>query len=134
MEKAARKAYLYDFIQSLPEKFDTLVAEGGGKLSGGQRQRIAIARIFLRKPEILILDEATSALDNTSEKHIQLEIEKLMKETPMTVISIAHRLTTLKNCDTILVFDKGRITESGKYEELIRRNGIFSDMYHGRLK
>ncbi len=134
VEKAARKAYLYDFIQSLPEKFDTLVAEGGGNLSGGQRQRIAIARIFLRKPEILILDEATSALDNTSEKHIQLEIEKLMKETPMTVISIAHRLTTLKNCDTILVFDKGRITESGKYEELIRRNGIFSDMYHGRLK
>ena len=131
---AAKKAYIYDFIQSLPEKFDTLVAEGGGNLSGGQRQRIAIARIFLRKPEILILDEATSALDNTSEKHIQVEIEKLMKETPMTVISIAHRLTTLKNCDTILVFDKGQIVQEGKYGELIEREGIFSDMYHGRLK
>ena len=107
VEAAAKKAYIYDFIQSLPEKFDTLVAEGGGNLSGGQRQRIAIARIFLRKPEILILDEATSALDNTSEKHIQVEIEKLMKETPMTVISIAHRLTTLKNCDTILVWRTG---------------------------
>lgn len=134
VEAAAKKAYIYDFIQSLPEKFDTLVAEGGGNLSGGQRQRIAIARIFLRKPEILILDEATSALDNTSEKHIQVEIEKLMKETPMTVISIAHRLTTLKNCDTILVFDKGQIVQEGKYGELIGREGIFSDMYHGRLK
>lgn len=134
VEEAARKAYIYDFIQSLPQKFDTMIAEGGGNLSGGQRQRIAIARIFLRKPEILILDEATSALDNTSEKHIQMEIEGLMKQTPMTVISIAHRLTTLKNCDTILVFDKGRIAETGKYEELIQRNGIFSDMYYGRLK
>ena len=134
VEAAAKKAYIYDFIQSLPEKFDTLVAEGGGNLSGGQRQRIAIARIFLRRPEILILDEATSALDNTSEKHIQVEIEKLMKETPMTVISIAHRLTTLKNCDTILVFDKGQIVQEGKYDELIGREGIFSDMYHGRLK
>lgn len=134
VEAAAKKAYIYDFIQSLPEKFDTLVAEGGGNLSGGQRQRMAIARIFLRKPEILILDEATSALDNTSEKHIQVEIEKLMKEMPMTVISIAHRLTTLKNCDTILVFDKGQIAQEGKYGELIEREGIFSDMYHGRLK
>ena len=134
VEAAAKKAYIYDFIQSLPEKFDTLVAEGGGNLSGGQRQRIAIARIFLRRPEILILDEATSALDNTSEKHIQVEIEKLMKGTPMTVISIAHRLTTLKNCDTILVFDKGQIVQEGKYDELIGREGIFSDMYHGRLK
>lgn len=134
VEAAAKKAYIYDFIQSLPEKFDTLVAEGGGNLSGGQRQRIAIARIFLRKPEILILDEATSALDNTSEKHIQVEIENLMKEMPMTVISIAHRLTTLKNCDTILVFDKGRIVQTGKYEDLIEQEGIFSDMYHGRLK
>lgn len=134
VEEAAKKAYIYDFIQSLPEKFDTMVAEGGGNLSGGQRQRIAIARIFLRKPQILILDEATSALDNTSEKHIQVEIETLMKEIPMTVISIAHRLTTLKNCDTILVFDKGVIVQEGKYEELIQKDGIFSDMYYGRLK
>lgn len=134
VEEAAKKAYIYDFIQSLPEKFDTMVAEGGGNLSGGQRQRIAIARIFLRKPQILILDEATSALDNTSEKHIQVEIENLMKEIPMTVISIAHRLTTLKNCDTILVFNKGEIVQTGKYEELIHQDGIFSDMYYGRLK
>lgn len=134
VEEAARKAYIYDFIQSLPEKFDSAVAEGGRNLSGGQRQRIAIARIFLRKPQILILDEATSALDNTSEKHIQAEIENLMKETPMTVISIAHRLTTLQNCDSILVFDRGRIAETGTYQELIEKNGIFSDMYYGKLK
>lgn len=134
VEQAAKKAYIYDFIQSLPEQFDTYVAEGGGNLSGGQRQRIAIARIFLRKPKILILDEATSALDNTSEKHIQMEIERLKEEDHMTVISIAHRLTTLKNCDRILVFDKGDIAESGKYDALIEQNGIFSDMYYGRLK
>ena len=77
VEEAARKAYILDYINSLPEKFDFMVSEGGNNLSGGQRQRIAIARIFLRKPKILILDEATSALDNTSEKHIQMEIEKL---------------------------------------------------------
>lgn len=134
VEQAAKKAYIYDFIQSLPEQFDTYVAEGGGNLSGGQKQRIAIARIFLRKPKILILDEATSALDNTSEKHIQMEIERLKEEDHMTVISIAHRLTTLKNCDRILVFDKGDIAESGKYDALIEQNGIFSDMYYGRLK
>lgn len=134
VEQAAKKAYIYEFIQSLPEQFDTYVAEGGGNLSGGQRQRIAIARIFLRKPKILILDEATSALDNTSEKHIQMEIERLKEEDHMTVISIAHRLTTLKNCDRILVFDKGDIAESGKYDALIEQNGIFSDMYYGRLK
>lgn len=134
VEEAAKKAYIYDFIQSLPEKFDTLVSEGGGNLSGGQRQRIAIARVFLRKPQILILDEATSALDNTSEKYIQIEIERLKDKNAMTVISIAHRLTTLKNCDTILVFQDGEIAEQGKYEELIAKNGIFSDMYYGRLK
>ena len=134
VEEATKKAYIYDYIMSLPEKFDSPVSEGGNNLSGGQRQRIAIARIFLRKPKILILDEATSALDNTSEKHIQTEIEKLQKENDTTIISIAHRLTTLKNCDRIIVLNKGKIEESGKYEELIEKNGIFSDMYYGRLK
>ena len=80
------------------------------------------------------MDEATSALDNTSEKFIQTEIEKLQKENNITVISIAHRLTTLKNCDNIIVLNKGSIVESGKYNELIEKNGIFSDMYYGKLK
>ncbi len=134
VEEAAKKAYIYDYINELPDKFKSVISEGGNNLSGGQRQRIAIARIFLRKPKILILDEATSALDNTSEKHIQTEIEKLQKENNTTIISIAHRLTTLKNCDKIIVLNKGKIEEDGKYNELIEKGGIFSDMYYGRLK
>ena len=134
LEQAAKRAYIFDYINGLPEKFDSMISEGGNNLSGGQRQRIAIARIFLRKPKILILDEATSALDNTSEKHIQTEIEKFQKENDTTIISIAHRLTTLKNCDEIIVLNQGKIAERGKYDELIEKNGIFSDMYYGRLK
>lgn len=133
VKEAAKRAYIYDYINGLPEKFDSLVSEGGNNLSGGQRQRIAIARIFLRKPKVLILDEATSALDNTSEKYIQAEIEKMKKENNTTIIAIAHRLTTLKNCDRIIVLNKGKIEEDGKFEELIEKNGMFSDMYYGKL-
>lgn len=133
VEEAAKRAYIYDYINGLPDKFDSLVSEGGNNLSGGQRQRIAIARIFLRKPKILILDEATSALDNTSEKHIQAEIEKMKQENNTTIIAIAHRLTTLKNCDRIIVLNKGKIEEDGKFDDLIEKNGMFSDMYYGKL-
>lgn len=134
VENAVRKACLTEFIDSLPNKLNTVLSENGGNLSGGQKQRIAIARIFLRKPEILILDEATSALDNTSERYIQNEIEKLKEETKMTVISIAHRLTTLKNSDRILVMEHGEIVQTGKYQELIQTDGIFRKMYEGKLK
>ena len=134
VKEALTKANLYDFVNSLPEGIHTKISEGGNNLSGGQRQRIAIARIFLRKPEILILDEATSALDNTSERFIQNEIEQLKKENNMTIISIAHRLTTLKNCDNIIVMDHGQVVQSGKYDTLINQEGIFSDMYYGKLK
>ena len=133
LEEAAKRAYIYDYINGLPDKFDSLVSEGGNNLSGGQRQRIAIARIFLRKPKILILDEATSALDNTSEKYIQAEIEKMKQENNTTIIAIAHRLTTLKNCDRIIVLNKGKIEEDGKFDDLIEKNGMFSDMYYGKL-
>ena len=133
VEEAAKRAYIYDYINGLPDKFDSLVSEGGNNLSGGQRQRIAIARIFLRKPKILILDEATSALDNTSEKHIQAEIEKMKQENNTTIIAIAHRLTTLKNCDRIIVLNKGKVEEDGKFDDLIEKNGMFSDMYYGKL-
>ena len=133
VEEAAKRAYIYDYINGLPAKFDSLVSEGGNNLSGGQRQRIAIARIFLRKPKILILDEATSALDNTSEKHIQAEIEKMKQENNTTIIAIAHRLTTLKNCDRIIVLNKGKVEEDGKFDDLIEKNGMFSDMYYGKL-
>lgn len=134
VKEALTKANLYDFVNSLPEGIHTKISEGGNNLSGGQRQRIAIARIFLRKPEILILDEATSALDNTSERFIQNEIEQLKKENNMTILSIAHRLTTLKNCDNIIVMDHGQVVQSGKYDTLINQEGIFSDMYYGKLK
>lgn len=132
--EAIKKANLSDFISHLPDGLETLISERGDNLSGGQKQRIAIARIFLRKPSILILDEASSALDNTSERYIQNEIEKLILQNQMTVISIAHRLTTLKNCDHIIVMDQGKIVEEGKYDELIAKKGIFSDMYYGKLK
>lgn len=134
VKEACKKADIDNFIENLEEKYNTMVKEGGANLSGGQRQRIAIARIFLRKPSILILDEATSALDNTTEKHIQKAIEKLQKENNTTILSIAHRLTTLENCDNILVFDKGKIIQQGKYKELIEKPGIFQDMYNGILK
>lgn len=134
VESAVKKACLTEFIDSLPNKLNTVLSENGGNLSGGQKQRIAIARIFLRKPEILILDEATSALDNTSERYIQNEIEKLKEENKMTVISIAHRLTTLKNSDRILVMEHGEIVQTGKYQELIEKDGIFRQMYEGKLK
>lgn len=134
IKEACQKAFIDDFIENLPDKYETKISEGGGNLSGGQRQRIAIARIFLRKPSILILDEATSALDNTTEKHIQKAIETFQKENNITILSIAHRLTTLKNCDNILVFDKGKIVEQGKYQDLISKPGIFQDMYNGVLK
>lgn len=133
VEDAAKKAYILDYINNLPEKFNSMISEGGNNLSGGQRQRIAIARIFLRKPKILILDEATSALDNTSEKYIQAEIEKMKLENNTTIIAIAHRLTTLKNCDRIIVLNKGKIQEDGKFDELIQKKGMFSDMYYGKL-
>ncbi len=134
VEEAAKKAYIFDYINALPEGFNTLIAEGGSNLSGGQRQRIAIARVFLRKPPILILDEATSALDNTSEKHIQAEIEKMQKQDNTTIIAIAHRLTTLNKCDKIIVLNEGKINQEGTFDELVQKEGMFSDMYHGRLK
>ncbi len=134
VKEAAKKAYIDDFIETLPNKYETVLAEGGNNLSGGQRQRIAIARVFLRKPKILILDEATSALDNTSEKYIQKQIENLQKENNTSIISIAHRLTTLQNCDLIFVFDNGEIVQKGQFNELIEIPGIFQDMYNGKLK
>lgn len=134
VEEAVKKACLTEFIDSLPNRLNTILSENGGNLSGGQKQRIAISRIFLRKPKILILDEATSALDNTSERYIQNEIEKLKEENKMTVISIAHRLTTLKNSDRILVMEHGKIVQAGKYQELIEKDGIFRQMYEGKLK
>ncbi len=131
VEEAARRANIAQDIEGLPGRYQFQLSEGGRNLSGGQRQRIALARIFLRKPRVLILDEATAALDNTSERWVQREIERLKEETGMTVLAIAHRLSTLRDCDEILVMDHGEIVQRGTYAELERAPGLFREMAHG---
>jgi ABC-type multidrug transport system fused ATPase/permease subunit len=129
---AARKANAYEFIESFPDKFETVVGERGVKLSGGQRQRVAIARAILKDPSILILDEATSALDAESEKLVQDALDELMKN--RTTVIIAHRLATIRNVDTIYVLKDGEIAESGSHDELILKaenspeGGIYANL------
>ncbi|MBE6803143.1 MAG: ABC transporter ATP-binding protein [Ruminococcaceae bacterium] len=127
IREAARLAGAESFIDNLPDGFDTYVGERGVKLSGGQKQRISIARVFLKNPKILILDEATSALDNESEFLVQQSLERLSKG--RTTITVAHRLTTIKNADKILVVTKDGIAESGTHQELTEKNGIYANMY-----
>ena len=125
--EASRKANAFDFINSFPEGFQTIVGERGVKLSGGQRQRVAIARAILKDPAILILDEATSALDSESEKLVQDALDGLMQN--RTTIIIAHRLATIRNVDTIYVLKDGEISESGSHDELLLvENGIYSGL------
>ena len=125
--EAAKKANAWQFISQFPEKLNTIVGERGVKLSGGQRQRIAIARAILKDPAILILDEATSSLDAESEKLVQDALEELMKN--RTTIIIAHRLSTIRNVDTIFVLNKGKIMESGSFEQLSKmENGLFNNL------
>ena len=125
--EAARLANALEFIESFPEKFDTLVGDRGVKLSGGQRQRVAIARAILKNPSILILDEATSSLDAKSEQLVQDALEKLMEN--RTTIVIAHRLSTIRKVDRILVIKDGRIAESGSHLELSSLdNGIYRNL------
>ena len=124
---AAKQANALNFVNGFPEKFETLVGERGIKLSGGQRQRIAIARALLKNPSILILDEATSSLDSESEKLVQEALETLMEG--RTSIIIAHRLSTIRKADTILVLDRGIISEQGTHKELLEvENGIYKNL------
>ena len=125
---AAKLAGADEFISELPEGYDTYVGERGARLSGGQKQRISIARVFLKNPPILILDEATSSLDNESERYVQESLSELAKG--RTTITIAHRLSTVKNADRIVVLTEDGIAEEGSHDELLKRGGIYADMYN----
>ena len=129
--EAARLAQADRFIELLPEKYATRVGERGVKLSGGQRQRISIARALLRKAPILLLDEATSALDSESEAAIQAALVGLMRD--KTVIAIAHRLSTLRAMDRIVVLEEGRIVEDGRHEDLVRRRGVYASLWNSQV-
>ena len=130
--EAAKKANIHDYIMSLPEGYDTFVGERGVKLSGGQKQRISIARVFLKNPPILVLDEATSALDNVTENYIQDSLDELCKN--RTTIVVAHRLSTIKNADEIIVMNRDGIEERGTHEELLARgNGIYKELYEAQF-
>jgi ATP-binding cassette, subfamily B, bacterial MsbA len=125
--EAARSANALEFIQAMPEGFNTVLGDRGVRLSGGQRQRLAIARALIRNPDILILDEATSALDSVSEQLIQDSLEKIA--VGRTVIAIAHRLSTIARADKVVVLEKGKIVEQGGYQELLKQRGKFWE-YH----
>ena len=127
VEQAAIAAAAHDFIVHLPDGYDTFLGEKGMRLSGGQRQRIAIARAILKDPPILLLDEATSSLDSESERLVQAALEGLMED--RTTIIIAHRLSTVKKADRILVMDQGRIVDDGTHQELMRRCDLYHEMY-----
>ena len=125
--EAAKLSYADEFIQELPEKYDTVIGERGLKLSGGQKQRVAIARAVLKNPPILILDEATSSLDSVSEGIVQQALEKVMKG--RTTIVIAHRLSTIKHANRIVILDKGKISDIGTHEQLMSRNDTYIKLY-----
>ena len=125
--KAARDAQIHDFIMSLPDTYDTRVGERGLKLSGGEKQRVGIARTLLKDPPILLLDEATSALDSETEHEIQEALERAGQG--RTVITIAHRLSTVQNADRILVLEKGTVVETGTHSELLSKNGRYLDLW-----
>ena len=132
IRQAAKLAAADEFIESLPNGYDTKVGERGVKLSGGQKQRIAIARVFLKNPPVVIFDEATSALDTQTEKMVQATLDDLARN--RTTIIIAHRLSTVRNADCIYVLDHGRLLESGNHEELIRKKGKYYELYEAQKK
>lgn len=126
IEEVAEMANLNEFVKDLPNGLDTFIGEHGGKLSGGQKQRITIARALIRDPKILILDEATSALDNISEYHVQKAISGLIKG--RTTFIVAHRLSTIRDADRIVVMDAGKCVEMGTYEQLMAKKGKFYEL------
>ena len=130
--QVTKMAKLHDFIENLPDGYNTIVGERGLKLSGGEKQRVAIARALLKKPKIFFFDEATSSLDTKTEKEIQNNLENLSKN--ITTIIIAHRLSTVKNADNIIVLDNGEIAETGNHKKLLELNGLYSNLWKQQEK
>ncbi len=131
VEAAARAAAILPFIRRLPQGFDTEVGERGLKLSGGEKQRVAIARTLLKDPPVLLLDEATSALDTRTEQAILTTLRRVSKH--RTSIAIAHRLSTIADADTIFVLNEGKLAESGSHTALLRRDGLYAEMWNRQL-
>ena len=128
---AAKRANIHDYVMSMPDGYETQVGERGVKLSGGQKQRISIARAFLKNPPILILDEATSALDNVTEMQIQQALADLSQG--RTTIVVAHRLSTVRNADKIIVVTADGIAEQGSHKQLMEQNGIYARLYNNQF-
>lgn len=131
LDEVCKEACFYDYVMSLPEKYDTIIGEGGVNLSGGQKQRLAIARALLKDCKILLFDEATSALDNITQKQIQESIDNISKN--YTIIIVAHRLSTIQGCNRIYILDNGKIIDSGTHKELIKRNKEYQKLYSSEL-
>ena len=130
--QAAKKARCHEFIENLPDGYDTIIGEGGASLSGGEKQRISIARAMIKDADIIIFDEATANIDPENEDKLKEAIESLTKN--KTVIMIAHRLKTIRNADQILVLKDGEIVERGNHEELIKNDGLYSDLINAKAK
>lgn len=127
IEAAARAAHCAEFIEALPQGYETVIGENGMRLSGGQRQRLAIARALIKDAPVLLLDEATSALDSESERHVQAALETLMRD--RTTLVVAHRLSTIEKADRIVVMDRGRIAETGRHADLVARNSLYASLH-----
>jgi ATP-binding cassette subfamily B protein len=132
IEEACKAANIYDFITSLPQKFDTVVGNRGLKLSGGEKQRVSIARVILKNPKILILDEATSSLDSVSENLIQSALNRIMQD--RTSIVIAHRLSTVMAADNIMLVENGVISETGTHDELLEKSAGYRELYETQFR